>query len=102
MELWIRSQNKIHLVHINGVRITNAHRIGRGKDELIYLIEEASNDTLLGEYATKERALEVLNEIQNLIFTRFVVEKSTYEQADIEVKCHILCNMSKIYEMPQE
>ncbi len=67
MKLWIRNQNKEALVHINGMIITKAHRIGNGKDELVYMIKETSSDTLLGEYETKRRALEVLDDIQDLL-----------------------------------
>lgn len=94
MELWIRSQDRNVLMPINS------------KLELLYDAPEhiliISANTILGAYKSRQRVLEVLDEIQNLILIRFVVENSTYEQADIEVKGHILCNMSKIYEMPQE
>ena len=50
MELWIRNQDKENLVKVNEVYVEER------------LIE--CKDTILGVYKTKERALEVLDEIQ--------------------------------------
>lgn len=68
MELWVRSQDKERLIKVSNVQYTyrkgdlysdvrGKHCIGTYYDNL----------EILGEYATKERALEVLNEIQNYI-----------------------------------
>jgi hypothetical protein len=51
MDLWIRSQNKEILTKVNNIIL---------KENIIL-----GNDLLLGEYSTKERAMEVLNEINN-------------------------------------
>lgn len=58
MELWIRSQDRMTLCKCNNIYID---------DEWVspYYIKD---DTLtLGKYSTKERALEVLDEIQDLM-----------------------------------
>lgn len=68
MELWVRSQDKERLIKVSNVQYTyrkgdlysdvrGKHCIGTYYDNL----------EILGEYATKERVLEVLNEIQNYI-----------------------------------
>lgn len=59
MELWIRSQSKIDLMCVRRVQyghINNRHII-YGENITMYL----------GEYFTKERCLEIIDEIQNLM-----------------------------------
>lgn len=61
MNLWVRSQNKTKLVPINDeLYIPNSRT---GEDFGIFY-----KDKMLGYYKTKERALEVLDEIQNMIY----------------------------------
>lgn len=68
MELWIRSQDKERLIKVSNVQYT--YRKGdlysdvRGKH---YIGTYYDNLEILGEYATKERALEVLDEIEERI-----------------------------------
>ena len=85
MELWIRSQNKKKLHNIKHLELDN--------DETGIFI--ADTYTLLGKYNSKERALEVLDEIEDLIMGK-TLEKhinkfDTYNSEKI-----------KVYEMPKE
>lgn len=88
MELWIRSQDKKDLictrriyVHENTIR-TNVY--------------EAIGFAILGEYETKERALEVLNEIQDeLISSDFMPIEKNEEVV-------LTCGSARIYEMPEK
>ena len=57
MELWIRSQNKNALVKVEILR--NEYRV--------ISAYSGNNRIVLGEYNSNERALEVLDEIQNII-----------------------------------
>lgn len=59
MELWIRSQDRKSLIKSNGVGLTPS-------ELSIYPI---GLNGVLGTYETKERALEVLDEIQKLLKT---------------------------------
>ena len=64
MELWIRTQDKMRLVKPNRLAIKGDSRtIGEGD----YYIYESQNSLRYGTYTTKERALEVLDEIQSLL-----------------------------------
>ena len=59
MELWIRSQNKEDLILIqNSIFVY---------DNEIHCKENTTYIRKLGEYDTKERAIEILNEIENKI-----------------------------------
>ena len=95
MELWIRSQDKRTLIQTNRIDIDD-------KSIIVWQNNYNCDETYLGTYGTKERALEVLDEIQDFITTSVHFVRSEYEQADIEVKTKILCNMAKIYTMPEE
>ena len=68
MELWIRSQDKINLVKIRQISLNYSN-----KKQIIanYTPELYENSgvyyELLGTYKTKERAIEILDEIQSLL-----------------------------------
>ena len=64
MELWIRTQTKTGLYKIDNVYIDE------DEDKTIHIWTDGINKYLkyyLGSYETKERALEVLDEIQNIL-----------------------------------
>lgn len=61
MELWIRNQDRENLVKVELLEISE-----RGKDCMIITIFQ-NKVAHLGIYKTKERALEVLDEIQDLM-----------------------------------
>lgn len=58
MDLWIRSQNKESLILINRPIVVHDTKL-LYKENTSYVIE-------MGTYKTKERALEVLDEINNI------------------------------------
>lgn len=65
MELWIRSQDKRHLILVKNISLAEY------EDEGIYTLEtdlDNGTDFELGCYETEERALQVLDEIQNTIY----------------------------------
>ena len=71
MELWIRSQDRERLTKVHDLRIYYA------KQEDVWVIEDCDD---LAFYKTKERALEVLDEIEQFI---------------VSIDC-------EIYQMPKE
>lgn len=80
MELWIRSQDRKDLVKVNSLWIMdnqiwmevpfyeNHKKLG--------LIVSGHNHKL-AEYKTKERALEVLDEIQNILSPKYILDSSS-------------------------
>ena len=97
MELWIRSQNKKKLYNIKNFELDN--------DETG--IFNADTYTLLGKYKSKERALEVLDEIQSILnlkdmykYDRELVLKG-WENVD-EEQVKIVRQQMSVYEMPKE
>lgn len=96
MELWIRSQDKEKLIKVTQLIIKEDVCIENKKGHAIASIEFKNtygyNFLYLGIYSTKERALEVLNEIQDKIknICKFQLVNEDYECDDC------------IYEMPKE
>lgn len=98
MELWIRSQDKEVLLNIKGIQYQNYKLVENETVEaniLIGLYNYYDNE-ILGEYETKERALEVLDEIQDeLIGSDFMPIEKNEEVV-------LTCGSAKIYEMPEK
>ena len=94
MELWIRSQDKRALIPINKM-ITNTC------EGLFY------DGTILGTYKTKERALEVLDEIENILKPIYQV-KNEFKKSELtgnykwETTQEYIPINCKVYEMPEE
>ena len=98
MELWIRSQDRMTICKCNNIYIddewVNPYYI---KDDIL----------TLGKYSTKERALEVLDEIQNILkvknmyeYDRELVLKSWQNIKKEQVE--IVRQQMSVYEMPKE
>ena len=65
--------------------------------------------TKLGEYNTKERALEILDEIQNILHPKLIITpKEDIKDFEVEMKivpqleCDIKELSTYVYEMPKE
>lgn len=108
MELWIRSQDKMNLVKVRqvGVNYQNNKQIIANYTPELY---ENSGEfvELLGTYKTKERALEVLDEINNIKLDKYMASldwnsfvSSIYEKTIKEQK--LLLSMMNTYQMPKE
>lgn len=79
MDLWIRSQDKSSIVKVDNLYVSVGNYIcyyvEKGK-EVSGTYYRPSGE--VGRYETKERALEVLNEIQTILETR-TVPQMVYE-----------------------
>ena len=75
MELWIRSQDRESLVKVDNLYVSVGNYIcyyvEKGK-EVPNTYYRPSGE--LGRYATKERALEVLDEIQNILKPKTIIK----------------------------
>ena len=109
MELWVRNQDKDHLVKIEEINIEI------DEDGFIGIWSYGSNKYLkyyLGTYKTKERALEVLDEIQNILKPEVIVKTYNVEQAELLNGTKFIQPMIEdiqvqqastyVYEMPEE
>ena len=89
--MWIRSQNKEVLINANGVRIVY-------EDTYCIVCDYYDGELYyLGEYSTKEKALKVMDMIQNAITgTRF-------EFTDIVRDCDLAgIEIHNVFNMPQD
>lgn len=87
MELWIRSQDKRILQQVNNLYLDASYD---NKRISAYIDDFATN---LGEYKTKERALEVLDEIQKLDINN---------NSNVEVVWYFSTLIKITYNMPEE
>lgn len=100
MDLWIRSQNKTGLIKVKHIEI--------GADNCIYALELGSDyEIMLGKYKKKKRAIEVLDEIQNLLIDRYVVDKEDYLGSDVfmpskDAEIKVLPRTCVVYQMPAD
>ena len=79
MGIWIRSQNKENLINANKIQIADVHNI--------YKNAIWGDDTLLGEYSTKEKALKVLDMIQREINNEYIRDYMVFQMPlDSEVE----------------
>lgn len=107
MELWIRSQDKNSLTKVSNLSLQEIKHPVRHDTEYWGIGTYYDNLQMLGKYTTKERALEVLNDIQKTMHLKDMYindrqevlkawTKFTEEQiGDIRTKM-------SVYEMPQE
>lgn len=96
MELWIRSQDKRNLKKINTEIYIKKGLSNYAEGDVYFIV---SSGTELGEYKTKERALEVLDEIQHLF-----IEKEPFKTELTKDGLTIMTKQpsSIVYEMPKE
>ena len=97
MELWIRSQDGSNLKKVNNIYIEHITKdydswVGNIHSQPYVITSDNGN---LGFYATEERALEVLDEIQRLItdlqYMSYAVDSSSFYSY-----------RPNVYEMPKE
>ena len=89
MELWIRSQDKTMLCKPQYIELQGANEIAMGDINVGY--------RCVATYETKERALEVLDEIENILKPQQYKIKESY---GVFSKSTNISNY--VYEMPKE
>ena len=91
MDLWIRSQDKRMFSKIDYIYLDKNDRELLGGNH--YMIGKS-----LGIYKSKERALEVLDEVQNILKNC----QYGYKVNGLGEKVDIIPNQIYVYEMPKE
>jgi hypothetical protein len=100
--MWVRSQDSKRLINVNGLFITNSNKnvepIGvKTVYNIVGIINESSNlfkGYELGEYATEERVIQILESMQN----KMIVEPEMMKLTGIIN----VPNLTFIYQMPTE
>ena len=75
MDLWIRSQDKHLLAKYSMLAV--AQITPKTQAKVMAFVSDDFGYEELGTYKTKERALEVLDEIQNFLTPRFIVSTNS-------------------------
>ena len=109
--MWIRTQDKGALVQINNAFLEKNETVKRTllteenfeeNNDVYKIFSHMNNMTYyLGTYNSKERAIEVLDEIQERISPKFNY-KGNNEEADLFIKTQILNSMIAVYQMPEK
>lgn len=96
MELWIRSQDKEKLIKANKIKYEYYKPFWSDYYIEAIIINDAD---IIQEYETKARALEVLDEIQELFIKKDIVKSELNKDGLTMVSMPITCI---VYEMPNE
>lgn len=109
MDLYIRSQDKEVLTKVNNlcyytrkdvVEFISEEELSKDIQHVIW----SPDGSILGYYKTKERALEVLDEIQNIIKIKFALQcdKEIAFNGIPEKDINYLLHQCAVFDMPQE
>ena len=112
--MWIRSQDKMNLVKIRQISLNyqnNKQIIANYTPELYE--NSGGYYELLGTYKTKERALEVLDEIQKLLIPKIIIKNEGRDCVALDgtiYRTNIVSNINSdiqqlstyVYEMPEK
>lgn len=96
MNLWIRSQDKMNLVKIRQISLNYQNNKQIIANYIPELYENSGEYCeLLGTYETKERAIEILDEIQNKMLNGVFAKKinGLGEELDLIPKPILIYNM---------
>ena len=106
MELWIRSQDKTILQKVDNLLISDGDNV---EGTFNIYTNSLPVQNVLGEYKTKERAIEVLDEIQNILKTQLIIKDSgkiigSFEDTIVrEGATYELKGLSTyVYQMPEK
>ena len=111
MNLWIRSQNKEKLCKIENIKYMDTSDDFENDTHSLW----NDNNGILGIYKTKQRALEVLDEITNLIKPKYLIRMDNHgpvnDFLNNEINSYVSAegvgmvsniNQTLYYEMPKE
>lgn len=110
MDLWIRSQDRKELIKIDGIILENPLVSGETGIRGYF---EKNQYAMLGYYKTKERAIEVLDEIQNLLIPKVILNTYSVENKETAYSKELVIepiindikvqnNVNMFYQIPEE
>ena len=98
--MWIRSQDKEFLMKVDNINL-GIDVYTKKPNKLFTFVDGVTTSFTLGTYKSKERAIEVLDEIQGRISPKFDY-KGNNEEVDLFIKTQMLNSMIAVYQMPKE
>lgn len=105
MSLWIRTQDKEKLVNCNDIAI--AYDVDHEGYKIVGYFDKQTEYEKLGYYKTKERALEVLDEIDSVKLSKYLAsinwEAFSYSiRESTKTEKKVLLQLMNTYQMPKE
>lgn len=102
MDLWIISQNRKMMEKAVAVKISHYKEKGKTTNSIVI-----NNDYIFGEYATEERALEVLDEIQSFLENNYISIDDMPSHSNSPYPGYYPTHIStmyrkKVFKMPKE
>lgn len=94
MNLWVRSQNKKRLLKVDNLQIINC------EDDKEYPFYINADYELLGAYKTEKRALEILNNIQNIINAKTIIKFKEFVPTEQLKRVKDAIDKNSIIELP--
>lgn len=97
MVLWIRSQDKTTLIR--------SYEIYISEQQNTYLIRAKGTSHILGSYSTIERAVEVLDEIQNILISKYIISldyKNALGSNFTSKQIQEVLKGTPVYQMPEK
>lgn len=92
--IWIRSQDKNVLIETNYVKIGNYTHL--------FACKCADKDVYIGDYSTKEKALKVLDMIQNYIRKMAIDQTVAHLVQRVPLECIEFKESNYVFQMPQD
>lgn len=86
MDLWIRSQDKTRFIKCVGLEI----QVNKQNQEFDLVLKGNGSSYIMAKYKTLNRALDVIDEIQNATHVSYGFTYANYKEINI------------VYEMPEE
>ena len=109
MEIWIRSQDKKNLIKVNSLWIMDNQiwmEVPFYENHKKLGLTISGHNHKLAEYETEERAIEILGEIQRIIYPKEYIEfnsKIMNKSKTEVIKDHYSSYLSSyVYEMPEK
>jgi len=101
MDLYVRSQDRMILVKVNELAVSKVCN----NYTIMVTATDVQHQFMCGTYSTKEKALKVLDEIQNLLIDRYVVDKECFLGSDVfipskDAEIKILPKTCMVYQIP--
>ena len=102
----IRSQDKKLLSQLSNIEIVERYKRTKDGEKVttgyaVYLIGESNTELFIGEYSTEEKAIKVLDMIQDKYLTRMELDGGY----DVTNGCYVQPNfwvLPKVFQMPQD
>ena len=115
MKLWIRTQDKTRLLEANDIRVEPIQFLNANNNNELNVIDKVVggkiivNSSVVAKYDTVDRALQVLDEIQNALVGKVVIEQKQYKTKSGSVVAEAeptnikpLNQNCVVYQMPKE